>query len=124
MTELASQILARIKNQYISSLPLDNEMVLPNYEGISLANIPCTVAHLLNAPDFGKPPLDKDITEPLDGPYEKVVVLLVCCWLMHWAMRFSIGCLIRTMIYFGNAIWTKPYSVQSPVFAQVQQPPR
>ena len=77
MKELESEILARIKNQYIPSLPLENEMVLPNYEGISLANIPCTVAHLLNAPDFGKPPLDKDITEPLDGPYEKVVVLLV-----------------------------------------------
>lgn len=77
MTELASRILTRIKNQYIPTLPLDNEMVLPNYGGLSLANIPCTVSHLLDAPDFGKSPLDKAITEPLDGPFEKVVVLLV-----------------------------------------------
>ncbi|MEA3327367.1 MAG: alkaline phosphatase family protein [Chloroflexota bacterium] len=77
MTELSSQILARIRNHYVSTLPLDNEMVLPNYEGLSLANLPCTVAHLLNAPDFGSAPLDEDITEPLNGPYEKVVLLLV-----------------------------------------------
>ena len=77
MKELSSQILKKIKNQYIPSLPLDNDMVLPNYEGLSLANIPCTIANLLNVPDFGSPHLDEDITEHLDGPYEKVVLLLV-----------------------------------------------
>jgi len=71
MKELSSQILKKIKNQYIPSLPLDNDMVLPNYEGLSLANIPCTIANLLNVPDFGSPHLDEDITEHLDGPYEK-----------------------------------------------------
>jgi len=77
MTDLSSQILPRLEAHKIDPLPLNDDLLLPFYEGLSLVNIPGTVAHLLDAPDFGKPALDKTITQQLDGPYEKVVLLLV-----------------------------------------------
>ena len=77
MTAFEQRIIARITKNRRSALPLTDEMVLPNYEGLSLVNLPATVTQILGAPDFGSPPLDKDLTSALDGPYEKVVVLLV-----------------------------------------------
>jgi len=132
MKELSSQILKKIKNQYIPSLPLDNDMVLPNYEGLSLANIPCTIANLLNVPDFGSPHLDEDITEHLDGPYEKVVLLLVDAlgYALFTRMLESQHDFFwkryvenHSMIFFGNAMSTRLSSARSPVYAQVQQLP-
>lgn len=77
MTDLTSEVLSRIEAHKIDTLPLDGDLVLPFYEGLSLVNIPNTITHLLGAPDFGKPPLDEVITAPLGGPYEKVIFLLV-----------------------------------------------
>jgi len=77
MTDLSSQILPRIQNHAINGLPLSGDLTAPYYEGLSLVNIPGTVTHLLDAPDFGKPRLDNSIMEHLGGPYEKVILLLV-----------------------------------------------
>ena len=52
-------------------------MRLPFYDGLSLVNIPCTIANLLGAPDFGKPGLDEVLLEPLKGNYEKIILLVV-----------------------------------------------
>jgi hypothetical protein len=77
MTALEQSLLSRIIENRKSTLRLANDMVLPYYEGLSLVNLPGTVTQLMGAPDFGAPPLSKDIIDPLDGPYEKVVFLLV-----------------------------------------------
>ncbi len=77
MPDLSPQILPRIAQHQIEDLPLDDAMHLPFYDGLSLVNIPCTIAHLLGAPDFGKPPLDETLMAPMRGGYEKIILLVV-----------------------------------------------
>ena len=77
MPDLTSQILPKITQHKIEGLSLGGDFVLPNYDGLSLVNIPGTITKLLDVPGFGKPPLDYAITEELNGPYEKVILLLV-----------------------------------------------
>ena len=77
MPDLSSQILPKIYQHKIDGIPLEGDYVFPHYDGLSLVNIPGTITKLLGAPDFGKPPLDKTITDTLKGSYEKVVLLLV-----------------------------------------------
>lgn len=77
MPDLSSQILPRIAQHQIESLPLEDDMRVPFYDGLSLVNIPCTIARLLGAPDFGKPPLDDALMDPLRGNYEKIILLVV-----------------------------------------------
>ncbi len=77
MTGFEQRVLSRITNNQKTALPLADEMVLPYYEGLSLVNLPGTVTQLMGAPDFGAMPLDNVLTDPLNGPFDKVVVLLV-----------------------------------------------
>jgi hypothetical protein len=77
MPDLSSQILPKIALHQTEGLPLDEDMRLPFYEGLSLVNIPCSVARLLGAPDFGKPPLEEALMEHLSGRFEKVILLVV-----------------------------------------------
>ncbi|MFN2302322.1 MAG: alkaline phosphatase family protein [Anaerolineales bacterium] len=77
MPDLTSSILPRIDDHHIENLPLDDGLIFPFYEGFSLVNIPGTLARLLDASDFGKPPLDEVLLSNLKGPYEKVILMLV-----------------------------------------------
>lgn len=77
MTDMTSQILPLIQHHAINGLPLSKGMIAPYYAGLSLVNIPGTISRLLDAPEFGKPPLDDAILEKLGGSYEKVILLLV-----------------------------------------------
>ena len=77
MPDLTSQILPKILEHKIEGLSLGDDFIMPHYEGLSLVNIPGTITKLLGAPDFGKPPLDNAIMDELNGPYEKVVMLLI-----------------------------------------------
>ncbi len=77
MTDLVTRNLGRIKQQHNDRLHLDENMLLPYYDGLSLVNIPGTVAELLGAPAFGRGPLDPSILAGLGGPYQKVIFLLV-----------------------------------------------
>jgi hypothetical protein len=63
------------------SLPLSlpAEFVPPDYEGGTIANVPATVAALLEAPFAGLPPLRDELWRPLTG-VKRVVVLLVDAW--------------------------------------------
>ena len=74
MTDLALQFLPLLENHQVDQVPHDREMIHPFYEGLSLVNIPGTISQLLNAPDFGQPPLDEMIINPLQGTYQKVVL--------------------------------------------------
>lgn len=77
MTDLTSHIMPEILNNHLPGLPFGDELVMPYYQGLSLVNLPATFTRLLGLPGFGQPPLHETITEHLEGPYQKVVVLLV-----------------------------------------------
>ena len=60
------------------TLPLlPDSFVTPNYSGGSLANIPATVASLLDAPFQGLPPLKETLWSPVAGKTKRVIVLLL-----------------------------------------------
>lgn len=77
MSDLTSQLLPKLKSHRTGELPVDDDMILPYYDGLSLVNIPGTISRLFDAPGFGKPPLDQSIMDAIGGPYEKVILLLV-----------------------------------------------
>ena len=77
MSDLITRTLNRIDDHQNLELPLDGDLTLPYYDGLSLANLAGTVTQLLGAPAFGRPPLDASLLESLGGPYKKVVFLLV-----------------------------------------------
>lgn len=77
MPDLSSQVLPQIQTHRLEGLSLAEDLVMPHYEGFSLVNLPGTVTQLLGIPKFGQPPLKAIITDPLGGPYTKVVLLLV-----------------------------------------------
>ncbi len=77
MTDFTVQVLKRINERNLKLQDLGSDEILPDYDGLSLVNIPSAICQLLGVPPFGKAPLDKTIIKPIDGPYEKVVLLLV-----------------------------------------------
>ncbi|MEM7116311.1 MAG: nucleotide pyrophosphatase/phosphodiesterase family protein [Chloroflexota bacterium] len=58
-------------------MKLPSEFVLPNYNGRSLANVPATVAKLLNVTFKGAHPLQPALWQPLGSDIQRVVVFLV-----------------------------------------------
>lgn len=54
-----------------------DEFTWPDYTGGSIANIPATVAALLEAPFHGLPPLRPTLWQPLAGRVRRVVVLVL-----------------------------------------------
>lgn len=76
MPDLSSHVLPEIVNHRLPGLNFGDDLVMPYYEGLSLVNIPATVARLLGIPGFGQPPLIETITDSLGGPYQKIVLLL------------------------------------------------
>ncbi len=77
MPDLTQQAMEKITSQRIQGLPLGEDLVMPHYDGLSLVNIPGSVSRLLGAPMFGQPPLDVMLDAHLEGPYQKVILLLV-----------------------------------------------
>lgn len=61
-------------------IELPNEFVLPNYTDGSIANIPATVAALLDVPFQGLPALESQLWKPLQGNVRRVIVFLVDAW--------------------------------------------
>ena len=47
MPDLSSQLLPKLNNHRLGELPVDDDMILPYYDGLSLVNIPGTVCQLL-----------------------------------------------------------------------------
>ncbi len=77
MPELTAKVLPIINQSRLSNLPLDEHLTMPNHDGFSLHNLPATISHLLGAPEFSGPALHPLILDKLNGPYRKVILVLV-----------------------------------------------
>lgn len=77
MADLSSNVLTMINQHHFDTLSFDADITVPYYDGLSLVNIPCSITRLLSIPDFGQGPLHEKILSQLDGPYQKVILLLV-----------------------------------------------
>lgn len=60
-----------------TKLTLPDEFLPPDYADGSIANIPATVAGLLDVPFAGLPPLRREIWQPLGGDVKRVVLLIL-----------------------------------------------
>ncbi len=119
MSDLITRTLNRIDEHHNLELPLDGDLTLPFYDGLSLANLPGTVTQLLGAPSFGRPALDESMLESLGGPYKKVVFLLVD------ALGYTL--LSDLMANFPGLVWNelKEKGVFAPITSvcPAQRPP-
>lgn len=59
------------------NLNLPDEFVRPSYNGRSIANIPATIAHLLDASFSGLPLLESEFWQPMAEGIKRVVVILL-----------------------------------------------
>ncbi len=72
---------------------LPGDLVAPDYQSGTLANIPATLAALLGAPFEGLPPLREELWRPFAGRTERVILLLIDSFGHHlyWQQRENLA---------------------------------
>ncbi len=86
------------------NLQLPDDFIAPDYLGRSIANIPATIARLLEAPFQGLPPLAEPLWAPLSGRVKRVVVLLIDSlgWDMYQQARPNLDWLVSVAAVEGK----------------------
>jgi len=77
MLDLTESCLQKIKAKRIPKLDLNQDFIFPNYPGYSVANLPASIFSWLGTTLEGSTPLSIELTTPIAGPYEQVILLLV-----------------------------------------------
>ncbi len=83
MTELIKKIQKRIRKNPIQGLPLGEKFISPQYNGLSILNIPASVGELLNVGGLSSPPLLPDLLDPIRGETKNVIVILLDALAFH-----------------------------------------
>ena len=83
MPDIISKLLPKIKSHRLSDIDLGDEFIYPNYDGLSILNIPSSICQLLNIPPVGAPPLASDILSPLGDGIRKVILILMDALSLH-----------------------------------------
>jgi predicted AlkP superfamily pyrophosphatase or phosphodiesterase len=60
-----------------AGIPLDEDQLLPRYDGFSIANIPASLCGWLGCPMPNGRPLDKTLTNQLEPEYQHVILVVV-----------------------------------------------
>ena len=91
MTELSTQLYKQIKEESISDLAFCEDFISPQYDGLSILNIPSSVAELLNKPGLSSPALSPQILDPIRGKTQNVILILMDALAFHriqkWLME-------------------------------------
>jgi hypothetical protein len=80
MPNLAAEIEGAIRAHRLPALDgqlPEGEFILPNYEGLSIVNLPATAAALLGVPFSGAPPLPRDVWGPFDGGVRCIIRVII-----------------------------------------------
>jgi len=77
MPEISQNILKKIKNNSLSGLNLDPELISPHYQGYSILNILPSAASLLDTPGLSSAPLATEIISPIQGDVKNIIVILL-----------------------------------------------
>jgi hypothetical protein len=88
----------------MSPQPLLDEFVRPDYSGGTIANVPGTVAALLDVPFNGLPPLADSLWRPLGGNVRRVIVLLLDSlgWNLVEALRAELSSILDQATVVGQ----------------------
>lgn len=87
MPDLIEQMLPKLRARRLPGLDLGSSFISPAYDGASILNLPSTICHIFNVPDFGAPPLMDDYLGPLAGGEIRRVILLLMDALSLAGMR-------------------------------------
>ena len=98
MPPSATTLLTQIKDHRLPGLDFEG-FVYPQYDGLSILNIPSTVCKLLGIPTFATPPMNPEIYSSLIGNTQNVIVILVDALAYHRLQDW--------MAADDNLIWNK-----------------
>jgi predicted AlkP superfamily pyrophosphatase or phosphodiesterase len=86
------------------SFELPEDLLLPDYAGSTLANVPATVAALLGVPLKGLPPLYEPLWRPVGNGLKRIVVLLLDSlgWNIVQALRPELEPLLQEATLFDR----------------------
>jgi hypothetical protein len=88
MPDITHDVLPRLRQHRLPGLDLGEDFVYPNYPGCSILNLPSTICGLLNAPDFGAPPLNEEVRSYLGDNYRRVILILMDGLALHRFQRW------------------------------------
>jgi len=77
MREIFDTLIKEIEQSQMDGLNLDGRVIYPNYQGLSLLNIPGSVCRWLSVDPFGANPLTESLLNEIGGPFQHVVLLLM-----------------------------------------------
>ena len=83
MPDLTATLLPRVQQHRLPGLDLGNEMIHPNYTGLSILNIPTSLCHFLGVPPLGDGPLAPEILLPLGEGYQRLILVLMDALALH-----------------------------------------
>lgn len=84
MPDLTDQLLPRIRNHRLPGLNLPDEFIHPNYEGLSILNIPESLCRLFEAPPKSEiQPLLPEILDSVSTGASKVLLILMDALALH-----------------------------------------
>lgn len=77
MTDLTPQLLSHLDAHTLPNFPENDDWQLPDYQGLSIVNLPTSICQWLNTPEIGAGSLTPDISSSLAHDWHTVVLLLV-----------------------------------------------
>jgi len=87
-SQKSKDILRHIETHTIRGVDLDAELILPNYDGYSILNIPPGIAQLFSIPGFGASPLSGEILAPVTGNIRNIILVLMDALAYHRLVRW------------------------------------
>lgn len=69
--------LPKLLKRRLEGMATGSDLVMPAYDGHSLANLPAGICHWLGVPPLGDKPLAAEYLKPLSASYKKVILLLI-----------------------------------------------
>jgi len=91
MPDISSDLLPRIQDHRIAGVDLGDGLIYPNYQGLSILNIPSSICHWMGVPGLGAPALIPEIISAVDGRIRKVILVLMDALALHRFQRWLIS---------------------------------
>jgi len=77
MPDHYKETLSGIKSHRLRGLDFGEEFIYPNYNGLSILNLPASICNWFGAPPLGAPALDPQILTSLGSEYQNVILILM-----------------------------------------------
>lgn len=88
MTDWTEKYLPELLNHRMGSLDAGKNMVYPQFQGGSIANLPGSISSWLGVPGFGMGTLSPEYLQSLGGPYRRVILYIVDGVGLHFFRSF------------------------------------